>query len=156
MKAKIGIKEADLAKVSAILNNLLADESIVYQKTRNAHWNVEGPDFHAAHLFLESQYDQLAEIIDEVAERIRQIGHYAVGSYAKYLELTHLTETKYEHTDSKGFFKELLSDHESIIMSIRGNLDAVEKAGDQATEDFLVGLLTQHEKLAWMLRAHVA
>ncbi|MNT71657.1 Ferritin-like domain protein [compost metagenome] len=67
-----------------------------------------------------------------------------------------MTETKYEHTDSKGFFKELLSDHESIIMSIRGNLDAVEKAGDQATEDFLVGLLAQHEKLAWMLRAHVA
>ncbi|MDH5826106.1 Dps family protein [Sphingobacterium faecium] len=156
MKAKIGIKEADLAKVAAILNNLLADESIVYQKTRNAHWNVEGPDFHAAHLFLEEQYNELAEIIDEVAERIRKIGHYAVGSYSKYLEMTHLQETQYEHTDSKGFYKELLSDHESVIMNIRGNLDAVDKAGDQASEDFLVGLLAQHEKMAWMLRAHTA
>ncbi|MEG1199281.1 MAG: ferritin-like domain-containing protein, partial [Algoriella sp.] len=68
-------------KIADILIKLLADEHILYLKTRNAHWNVEGPDFHAAHLFLESQYNELAEIIDEVAERIRQIGHYAVGSY---------------------------------------------------------------------------
>ncbi|UIR54501.1 DNA starvation/stationary phase protection protein [Sphingobacterium sp. SRCM116780] len=156
MKAKIGIKETDLVKVTAILNNLLADENIVYQKTRNAHWNVEGPDFHAAHLFLETQYTELAEIIDEVAERVRMLGHYAVGSYAKYLQLTHLKESQYEKTDSNGFYKELLSDHESIAMNIRGNLAAVEKAGDQATEDFLIGILEQHEKMAWMLRAHFA
>lgn len=155
MKANIGLKEKDSAAVAAILNKLLADENVLYTKVRNAHWNVEGPDFHAQHLFFEGLYGELAELIDEIAERVRALGHYAVGTMKQFLELTQLTEMKYGKNDSQGFIKELLNDYESLIIALRENIETVEKHGDAGTEDFLVGILGQHEKTAWMLRAHV-
>lgn len=155
MKANIGIKEKDSAAVSAILNKILADENVLYIKVRNAHWNIEGPDFHAQHLFFEELYDELEEVIDEVAERIRAIGHYAVGTMKDFLSLTQLTEMKYGKNDSQGYIKELLADYESLIISLREDIDIVDGHGDAGTEDFLVGLLEKHEKAAWMLRAHL-
>jgi starvation-inducible DNA-binding protein len=80
MKTNIGIKEEGRKAVAEQLAKLLADEFILYTKTRNAHWNIEGPDFHAMHIFFESQYEQLDEAMDSVAERIRKIGHYAPGT----------------------------------------------------------------------------
>ncbi|PRD48724.1 DNA starvation/stationary phase protection protein [Sphingobacterium haloxyli] len=154
--SSIGIKEKDSHAVAAILNKLLADEHVLYVKIRNAHWNVEGPDFHSQHLFFESLYGELAETIDEIAERIRSIGHYAVGTMKEFLELTQLTERRYKKNDSQGLIKELLSDYEAIIVSIREQIDKVgEKHNDAGTEDFLVGIMEAHEKTAWMLRAHL-
>lgn len=154
--SSIGIKEKDTHAIAVILNKLLADEHVLYVKVRNAHWNVEGSDFHAQHLFFEGLYGELAETIDEIAERVRSIGHYAVGTMKEFLKLTQLTEMHYQKNDSKGFIKELLSDYEAIIVSIREQLDTVaEKHNDAGTEDFLVGIMEAHEKTAWMLRAHL-
>lgn len=155
MKTNIGLKEKDSAAVAAILNKLLADEHVLYMKIRNAHWNIEGPDFHAQHLFFEIIYDEIAEVIDEIAERTRAIGHYAVGTLKQYLELTQLTELKYTKNDSQGYIKELLGDFESIIISLREQITIVEDHNDAGTEDFLVGILEKHEKTAWMLRSHL-
>lgn|SRR5690606_20841081 len=156
MKTNIGIKDKDTQAVAVILNKLLADEHVLYVKVRNTHWNVIGPDFHAQHLFFESIYGQLAETIDEIAERIRSIGHYAVGTMKEFLELTQLTEMRYEKNDSQGYIKELTADFEAIIISIREQIDVVgEKHKDAGTEDFLVSVMEQHEKTAWMLRSHL-
>lgn len=155
MKTNIGIKEKDTAAVAEILNKLLADHNVLYTKARNAHWNVVGPDFHAQHLFFETIYNALAETIDEIAERVRAIGHYAVGSLKEFLELTQLSEEKPSKNDSESYIKALLNDFESVIISIRGNIETVEKHGDAGTEDFLVGIMEAHEKTAWMLRAHL-
>ena len=156
MKTNIGIKENNRKAVAEILNKLLADETVLYTKVRNAHWNIEGPDFHAQHLFFEELYNDLAELIDEIAERVRAIGHYAVGTLKEYLALTQLTEMKYKKNDSQGYIAELLNDYESLIISLREDIQKVEDLEDAGTEDFLVGILEKHEKTAWMLRAHVA
>src|SRR5580698_2895664 len=108
----IGINEESRKAVSDQLAKLLADEFLLYTKTRNAHWNVEGADFHSMHLFFESQYEQLDDTMDSVAERIRQLGHYAPATLQGFLSLTHLTEKSGERNDSKGFIKELVMDHE--------------------------------------------
>lgn len=156
MKTNIGLKDKDTAAVAEVLNKLLADHNVLYVKTRNAHWNVVGPDFHAQHLFFETIYDALAETIDEIAERVRSIGHFAVGSMKEFLELTQLSETKPAKNDSHSYIKALLNDFESIIISIREDLDKIEKTSDAGTEDFLVSIMEAHEKTAWMLRAHLA
>lgn len=156
MKTNIGLKDKDTAAVAEVLNKLLADHNVLYVKTRNAHWNVVGPDFHAQHLFFETIYDALAETIDEIAERVRSIGHFAIGSMKEFLELTQLSETKPAKNDSQSYIKALLNDFESIIISIREDLDKIEKTGDAGTEDFLVSIMEAHEKTAWMLRAHLA
>jgi starvation-inducible DNA-binding protein len=156
MKNIIGINEEGRKAVSFELSKLLADEFVLYTKTRNAHWNVEGPDFHSMHLFFESQYEQLDDIMDSVAERMRSIGHYAPATLASFLELTHLTEKIGNKNDSLGFIAELLEDHESVIEFIRGLIDPfASKYHDYGTSDFITGLMEDHEKLAWMLRSHL-
>lgn len=155
-KPAIGISEANRKAVAEQLGILLADELVLYTKTLNAHWNVEGPDFHAMHLFFESQYEQLQELADSVAERMRSIGHYAPGTMKKFLQLTHLTEASGSDNTSMGFIGELLADHESIIEFIRGNIGKfADDYHDDTTSDFITGLAEDHEKMAWMLRAHL-
>jgi starvation-inducible DNA-binding protein len=156
METIIGINDENRKAVSFELSKLLADEFLLYTKTRNAHWNVEGPDFHSMHLFFESQYEQLDEIMDGVAERIRSLGHYAPATLKAFLELTHLTEKIGDKNDSLAFIKELLEDHESIIEFIRGNIEPfASKYSNYGTSDYITGLMEDHEKMAWMLRSHL-
>lgn len=156
MKTNIGITETDLKAVSDQLTRLLADEFVLYTKTRNAHWNVEGADFHAMHSYFEEQYQQLDELMDSVAERIRKIGHYAPATLSQLLKLSHLTEKIQGQNDSMSYIKELLEDHESIIKFLRGNIDPfANKFNDAGTSDFITGLMQTHEEIAWMLRSHL-
>jgi starvation-inducible DNA-binding protein len=156
MNTNIGITPKNLQAVVQELTKLLADEFVLYTKTRNAHWNVEGKDFHSMHLFFESQYNALDETMDSVAERIRQLGHYAPATLQSFLSLTHLTEKLGEKNDSMGFIKELVMDHENIIVFIRENINRfANEYGDAGTSDFITGLMEEHEKMAWMLRAHL-
>ncbi len=151
----IGIRPKVSEKVANFLSVLLADEFVLYLKTRNAHWNVEGPDFHTMHIYFEEQYTELATVIDEVAERIRKIDHYAPATMAEYLELTHLTEKRTDKNNSLTYIAELLNDYESIIIFVREQLKVLEDEIDQGTEDYVTTLMEQHEKTAWMLRAHL-
>jgi len=157
MNTNIGISPKNLQAVAAELTKLLADEFVLYTKTRNAHWNVEGSDFHSMHVFFEQQYNQLDDYMDSVAERIRQLGHYAPATLQSFLSLTHLTEKLGEKNDSLGFIKELLMDHENIIIFLRENINKfANDYGDAGTSDFITGLMEKHEQTAWMLRAHLA
>lgn len=156
MKVTIGITEKNRQIIADELAKLLADEYVLYTKTRKAHWNIEGADFYAVHKFFEAQYEQIDEIIDQVAERIRSLGHYAPATLKSFLELTHLTEMSDTKNDSQGFIKELLEDHESVIITLRENINPfVEKYGDAGTSDFITGLMEIHEKMAWFLRSHL-
>ncbi|WP_125723544.1 Dps family protein [Flavobacterium ustbae] len=156
MKTNIGIKQENISKIAAILAKVLADEFVLYTKTKRAHWNVEGPDFYNKHLFFEQQYDAIDEIVDTVAERIRSLGHYTPATLKDFLALTHLTEELQEKNDSNGFIKELLIDHESIIIYLRENINLIANdLQDAGTSDFITGLVENHEKMAWMLRAHL-
>lgn len=156
MKASIGISDENRKSVAIVLSKLLADETVLYIGTRNAHWNIEGSDFHTMHKFFEEQYEQLAIVMDEVAERIRSLGHYAPATLKAFLELTHLLEQREEKNDSRSFIKFLLSGHESIIAFLRGNINSLANDfEDLGTSDFITGLMERHEKMAWMLRAHL-
>lgn len=156
MEAKIGIEQKLLAKVAFDLSKILADEFLLYTKTRNAHWNVEGPDFHSVHKFFEEQYEFLDEAMDDVAERIRSVGHYAPATLREFLKLTKLTEQARESNTSAGFIKELLADHEAVIIQLRESINLfMNDYKDAGTSDFITGLMEKHEKMAWMLRAHI-
>lgn len=155
MEARIGIKSDNQKKIAHILSKILADEFVLYTKTLSAHWNVEGEDFYSKHLFFESQYKQLSDIIDEVAERIRTLGHYPPATLKQFLELTQFTELPPDNNDSDIFIKILLSDHESLIIELRGNINLfANELDDSGSSDFVTSIMTAHEKIAWMLRAH--
>jgi starvation-inducible DNA-binding protein len=153
----IGISKDNLAGVSHILNTLLADENLLYIKTRNYHWNVTGIHFHDLHKFFEGHYGELEELIDEVAERARTLGQPAEATLVWFLENTRLSEDPTLVSDSKVIIKNLLTDHESLCRLIREDITTVDqKFKDVTTTDFLTGLLAKHEKMAWMLRTILA
>ena len=154
MKPEIGIMDKDRAAVVDLLNALLADEAVLYTKTRNYHWNVKGMQFNDLHKFFDAQYAELNGIVDEVAERVRSLGGSAIGSLAEFLKRTRLKERAGVMPDAPGMLRTLLEDHESVIRYLRSDLKtAQEKHGDAGTSDFLTGLLEQHEKMSWMLRS---
>ena len=154
MGVDIGIPEDSRQKVIDILNTLLADEFLLYTKTRNYHWNVTGPQFNDLHKFFESQYEALDEVIDAVAERARALGGRAAGSLEEFRKLARLGEEVGKVPAARDMLAGLLADHEALARSLRADVATVtDKHKDTGTADFLTGLLEQHEKSAWMLRA---
>jgi starvation-inducible DNA-binding protein len=154
MKANLGIPQNHLQEVSNELNKLLSDEVILYFKTRNYHWNIEGSNFHEMHLFYENQFNQLDEIMDQVAERIRIIGHYTEARLVDYLKLTNLLESPYTNAQNDQL-KNLLASHETIINNLRRLIPLfADKYKDFGSSDFVTQLIGKHENMAWMVRAY--
>ncbi|MDB4293412.1 DNA starvation/stationary phase protection protein [Maribacter sp.] len=154
VKPEIGIKKENRKAVVGMLKQLLADEHVLYIKTRNAHWNIEGIDFHSKHVFLEEQYNKLETAIDEIAERIRMLGFYAPGTMTEFLETSQLRENAPGQNNTAGFFSVLLEDHDAIIKFIRKNIsENAEERNDDGTADFIIALMQTHESIAWMMRA---
>lgn len=152
----IGISDANAQASANLLQVVLADEQVLYSKTRNYHWNIEGPNFMELHKFYETLYTEQAELIDEVAERIRKIGHYAQGRLQDFLEQARLLEGEYTN-DQYEQMQNLLDDHETLVRELRNDIEAAEeKYKDTGTADFLTGLLKEHEKYAWFLRSYLA
>jgi len=156
MKTTIGIPNHDLEEVATLLNRLLADEYVLFTKTRKAHWNITGLNFYEMHKLFQSQYEALDIMIDDIAERVRSIGHFALGSLKDFLNVTNLSEEKDDFSSSVQMIESLLNDHETIIRLIRNDIIPVsDKYKDLGTADFITGLMEQHEKISWMLRSSV-
>ena len=151
---KIGLSDADRKGSVKVLSALLADEYVLYTKTRNYHWNVTGPHFNDLHKFFEVQFAELILIVDDVAERIRSLGDLTPASLGEFVKATRLQEHPGDFPDAAGMIVNLVADHESLIRHLRTDLAAcADKFHDMGTSDFLTGLMEQHEKMAWMLRS---
>ncbi len=154
MKPNIGLNDSDRQGVVAILQTLLADEYVLYTRARNYHWNVTGPQFNDLHKFFEAQYEAIDAIIDEVAERARALGGTVGATLAEFVKGTRLHETPGRTPAALDMVGDLLADHETIIRQLRADVEAcAAKFHDAGTQDFLTGLMEQHEKMAWMLRS---
>ena len=154
MRTDIGISDKNREAVAALLNNLLADEYLLYTKTRNYHWNVTGPHFHDLHKFFEAQYEELDGFVDDTAERVRALGARSARTMKEFLKTSRLKEEPGEMPAAKGMILSLLEDHEELINILREDLvSCSEKYKDMGTSDYLTGLMEKHEKMAWMLRA---
>lgn len=154
MKPNIGMADKNRDAVVTLLNTLLSDETVLYIKTRNYHWNVVGPMFNDLHGFFEKQYEVLEHVVDDVAERARALGGRALGTIAEFAEQTRLEEAPGEYPDEMTMLENLLSDHEEVARNLR--VDAKKcsaEYGDGVTGEFLSELAPKHEKMAWMLRS---
>lgn len=150
----LGIEEQNREGLVSILTSLLADEYALYTKTRNYHWNVTGPHFNDYHKFFEGQYGEIEVFIDDIAERIRQLGGKAIATLDELKSHTRLSEHPGQYPSDKEMLTNLIADHEAVIRNLRVDVDkSAEGFHDAGTSDFLTGLMENHEKMAWMLRA---
>ncbi|CAN5459750.1 Dps family protein [soil metagenome] len=156
MKPNIGLTDKNITALTTMLSKVLADSVVLYTKTRKFHWNVKGESFMELHKLFEGQYDKLEESIDEIAERINKLGSPTIGTMQEFLKITSLKEAPGKYPAQKDMLKELLADNETIIISLRKNIDeADKKLGDAGTADFLTGLMQEHETIAWTLRRYL-
>jgi starvation-inducible DNA-binding protein len=147
-----GISAKDRATIANGLSRLLADTYVVYLKTHNFHWNVEGPMFQTLHQMFMEQYTEAWNAIDLIAERIRSLGHYAPGTYRQYLELARVKETP-RVPKAEQMVKLLIEGQEAVVKTAREVLPLAEGASDEPTLDLLTQRMQIHEKNAWMLRS---
>lgn len=135
------------------LSQVLANTYVTYVKTQNFHWNVIDPRFHFLHEFFEENYKELAEAVDELAERIRMLKMRSPGSMKEFLYLATLDESEGSLSADK-MLQELCRDREALIRQLKDKIDEASRTGDQGTADLLIQHLRKHEKAAWMLRSH--
>ncbi len=152
---RIGLSPQVREQVSRALSEVLGTQFILYIKTLKFHWNVMGHDFKPLHLFFEEQYEQMLDLVDEVAERIRMLGHHAPATATEYLQLAKINEEPGKNPSAQGMLKALLDDHEATIRLVREHVDMTAQVGDMGTNNFLCDVLEKHEKMAWMLRVSV-
>lgn len=155
MKIDIGIDAKHREEIAGALSRVLADSYTLYLKTHNFHWNVEGPMFQTLHDMFESQYTELANAVDEIAERIRALGLPAPGSYKKFAELSSIKEED-EVPKAEDMVRALVEGHETVARTAREAFKRAEAADDEVSCDLLTQRMQVHEKTAWMLRSLLA
>jgi starvation-inducible DNA-binding protein len=156
LKRVIDLEERNIDMVK-ILNTLLLIEYLLYTKTRNYHWNVTGPQLRDLHKLFQEQYIELSEIVDQIAERGRSLDGWAFGTMSEFSQHAKLTEPSDHYPEPCEMIADLLDDHEAVIRQLRGDLETCAvKYRDMGTNDFLAGLMEQHETMSWMLRAFLS
>ncbi|HKB90622.1 MAG TPA: DNA starvation/stationary phase protection protein [Opitutaceae bacterium] len=150
----IGLTDQSRHEIGEILNLILADETVLYLATRDYHWNVTGIHFFTLHKLLEKQYEEIAEKVDDIAERARSIGVGAQGNFAILLKAARLSADPGAGLAAENMIAGLLDLHEDMVVQLRLDVDvSANRYNDAGTADFLTGLMEYHEKTAWMLRA---
>jgi starvation-inducible DNA-binding protein len=151
-----GISLESLQKIANILNDDLADEYVLLTKTRNYHWNVEDPRFNDLHKFFEEQYELLSAAVDEIAERVRAVGGRTRATLKEFINSSQIREDIGSYPNADTMLGNLLSDHETIIKTLRKNINECQELNDEGTANFLTDKMEAHEKMAWMLRSFLA
>jgi starvation-inducible DNA-binding protein len=152
MKTDIGISGEDREAIAGQLSKLLADSYTLYLKTHNYHWNVKGPLFNSLHTMFEEQYLELADAVDEIAERIRALDVRAPGSYKEFATLASVEEGDGRES-AEEMIRQLVIGQEAVARTAREAFPFADRAGDEPTADLLTQRIQIHEKNAWMLRS---
>jgi starvation-inducible DNA-binding protein len=128
----------------------------LYIKTRKFHWNVAGESFMELHKLFEAQYTELEAIIDTVAERIGKLGSKTIGTMSEFTLLSRIVEHPNKYPVQKAMLSELLSDHETLIIELRKDIDiSANENHDAGTADMLTAILQQHESITWIIRRYL-
>lgn len=155
MEHATSVKQQHSQKVADELKHFLADTYALYLKTQNFHWNVKSPNFYSLHKMFEEQYQELAEAVDEIAERIRMLGCHTPASFSQFAHLTSIKEEKIEIT-AEEMLDKLFRDHEMMSQNALEMIPKAQKAHDEATADLLIKRTAAHDKTAWMLKSSIS
>ncbi|MBS4539029.1 DNA starvation/stationary phase protection protein [Clostridium sp. D2Q-11] len=153
--ADINLDNQGKKEIADGLNIYLANLHVLYTKLHNYHWNIKGKNFFQLHSKLEELYDHTAEEIDEVAERILQLGHKPDATMKTYLEKAQLKEAESKNYNGEEVINSLLEDFKKLIQELRKGIELSGKYNDEVTTDMAIGTLAHLEKNVWMLESYL-
>ena len=140
-----------MSQINQKLKGILADTFVIYMKSFHVHWNMKDERFYFIHRMIEEQYKELAEFIDEIAERIRQKGEIAPKSLKEVLSLKSLTETETVQNGSQMLI-DLRKTYEHLITEVHALIDSA--GHDFVTQDLMIEYAKFIEKTIWILESH--
>ena len=139
-----------------LLNEILADTTILYALYKKAHWNAAGPTFYQLHLLFDKHAEEQLELIDEIAERVQMLGGISVGDPRHAAELTTIERAPDGAEEIPVVLDRLLAAHETILEKVRAGIETTEESKDFGSNDLLMGdVLRRHEMQVWFLSEHV-
>lgn len=137
------------------LRQVLADSYAVMAQTHICHWNVRGESFFALHMAFETQYTELFTAVDEIAERIRALGALAPGGLEKLASIAGIQEIA-EDTSARDMVAHLVTINDALVKHLKEARDNASEAGDDQTEDMMIGRIQLHEKTIWMMNSYLS
>ncbi|MFD1631767.1 Dps family protein [Pseudopedobacter beijingensis] len=153
---KIGLDSKKVVELVDLLNDLLANYQIHYQKLRGCHWDVKGNDFFTLHLKFEELYNNAQLTIDEIAERVLTLGKSPHSTYANYIKVSKIKEIETEGLEPRKMVEAILDDYKILLELEREIIEtaSAETTNDEGTADMITGFVKFQEKTSWMLRAY--
>jgi starvation-inducible DNA-binding protein len=145
---------AQTVPLSESLNQVLADSYALMALTHLAHWNVEGPGFFALHTAFQTQYEELFTAIDEIAERIRALGAYAIGGLSTFAQAARIQEFV-APLSQEDYVSKLIDANEKLVADAGRARDLAGEANDPESQDLMIGRITLHQKTIWMLKSYL-
>lgn len=136
-----------------LLNSVLSNTYAIYLKSQNYHWHVKGTYFHSMHKMLEEHYNDLAEAVDEIAERIVILGGNALATFSELNSHKTVSDGN-SNADAVSMIKDLVESHKEVIKSIKVALKSSQNNEDEVSIGLLIDRIGWHEKIIWMLEAH--
>ena len=139
-----------------LLKSILADQFLLYSKSRNYHWNVTGPNFYGLHAVFEKIYDELAEDVDTMAERIRAIGYKTPGTLREFLDLSSIKEEPGKYPAQSVMVQNIINDFKTLIEKMKSGSNKIQNDfKDDVTSGMIYSLIEKYEKTVWMLKSTV-
>lgn len=145
-----------MSKVTEKLKQLQADSLALFVKLHNYHWNIKGVHFHPIHNMTEAMYNEMAEIYDDTAERLLQLGQKPYITMSEIAKATTIGEETKSDFDAKYVVTEILKVQEQFLKAFRDLSDAADEAGDKATIGYADEKIASLEKSIWMNKAILA
>jgi starvation-inducible DNA-binding protein len=156
MKTYTELHESKLQQIATMLNTLLADEYVLYLKTRNADWNIHRQNFTGLHKFFQSQYQSLEKAIDRISEQVRKIGYYPMSSLSEFLSITSMFEES-EPENINSVFQMLIGEHENMIVIAQREFESIPGvADDMELCSLIVEIIDKHKKIIRLLKTKQA
>ncbi len=156
IKRPIGLKSSVCLASVNMLNQVLADTMALRDLYKKHHWQTAGPDFYSLHLLFDKHYGEQSGLVDDLAERIQQLGGVSLAMGADVAETTHIERPPRGREEPAIQIRRLLTAHELLIEAIRNGLKHAADEGDDGTNDLLVsGALRTNEMQVWFLAAHL-
>ncbi|TCP52189.1 starvation-inducible DNA-binding protein [Tumebacillus sp. BK434] len=139
-------------KLTAVLNQQIANWTVLYIKLHNYHWYVKGPQFFTLHTKFEEFYTEAALHIDELAERLLSLHGRPVATMREALELASVQEANGTES-AEEMVQNVVRDFETLMGELKAGMETAEESGDEPTGDMLLAIYSGLEKHVWMLNS---
>jgi len=147
----VGISPDGADAIAASLTRLLADTFALYVKTKNFHWHMSGPHFRDYHLLLDQQGEQIFNMTDDIAERVRKIGRPTLRSIGQISRLQRIPDSEKADLSAQDMLSELLQDNKAMCASMLEAHELCDQHSDVASASLLENWIDETERRAWFL-----